>query len=236
VWTATFLLVLDNLGFDVTALITGLGVGGIAVALAVQNVLGDLFASVSIVIDKPFVVGDSIAIGDFVGTVESVGLKTTRLRSVSGEQIVMANSDLLQSRIRNHKRAVQRRNVFGIGVTYDTPPEQLRRVSEIVREAIEAEGERARFDRAHLMRFGASSLDFEAVWFTLDPDYKLYMDQQERIFLRVLEKLGEAGIELAFPTQTVQIARPTAEELADALPFMGGPRAAERSSAASSST
>lgn len=205
IWTATFMLVLDNLGFDVTALITGLGVGGIAVALAVQNVLGDLFASVSIVFDKPFVVGDSISVGDFVGTVESVGLKTTRLRSVSGEQIVMANSDLLQSRIRNFKRATQRRNSFRLGVTYDTRPEQLRRVSQIAREAIEAEGEQVKFERAHFVGFGDASLDFETVWWTLDPDYALFMDQQERIYLRLLEALTAEGIHLAFPTRTVRV-------------------------------
>ena len=142
-WTIAFLLVLDNLGVDVTALIAGLGVGGIAVALAAQNILGDLFASLSIVLDKPFVLGDFIIVGDFMGTVEHIGLKTTRVRSLSGEQLVFPNHDLLTSRIRNYKRMQERRVVFSIGVLYETPVAQVREIPQIIQEAITDPGQHA---------------------------------------------------------------------------------------------
>lgn len=202
VWAAVVLVMLDNLGVNVTALVAGLGVGGIAVALAAQNVLGDLFASLSIVFDKPFVVGDFLSIGDFLGTVEKVGLKTTRVRSLSGEQVIFSNTDLLNSRIRNFGRMFERRVVFSIGVTYQTPAEKLRRIPGIVREAIEAQP-KTRFDRAHFQTFGDSALVFEIVYFVLSPDYNRYMDIQQNINLTLYERCASEAIEFAYPTRTL---------------------------------
>ena len=202
VWTVVALLVLDNLGIDVTALITGLGIGGVAVALALQNVLSDLFASLSIVLDKPFVVGDFVVVGDVMGTVEHVGLKTTRLRSLSGEQLVISNSDLLSSRIRNFQRMSERRAVFQLGVTYETSPDKLRAVPGIVRAAIEGQPG-TRFDRSHFKSYGAFSLDFETVYYVHTADYNRYMDVQEGINLELLSQFNAHGIEFAYPTSTV---------------------------------
>lgn len=198
-WTVALLLILENLGVDVTTLIAGLGVGGIAVALAAQNILGDLFASLSIVMDKPFVLGDVISVGEFQGTVENIGLKTTRLRSLSGEQLVFPNSDLLTSRIRNYKRMQERRAVFTIAVTYDTALSQLREIPELIKAAITSQ-EQTRFDRAHFQKLGDSSLIFEAVYFVTIPDYLRYMDIQQQINLRLLEEFASRGIEFAHPT------------------------------------
>jgi small-conductance mechanosensitive channel len=201
-WTVVVLLALDNVGVDVTALVAGLGVGGVAVALAAQNILGDLFASMSIVLDKPFVLGDFIVVNEYMGTVEYVGLKTTRLRSLTGEQLVFSNNDLLQSRVRNYGRMKERRIQFGVGVVYQTPREKLAAIPGILKEAVEAQ-DATRFDRAHLKAFGASSLDFEVVYFVKVPDYATYMDVQQAINLRIFERFGREGIEFAYPTQTV---------------------------------
>jgi small-conductance mechanosensitive channel len=202
VWSVVLLLTLDNLGVDITTLVTGLGVGGIAVALAVQNVLGDLFASLSIVLDKPFVIGDFLIIGEFMGRVEKIGLKTTRLRSLSGEEVVFSNNDLLNSRIRNYGRMFERRVVFSIGVTYQTPREKLRLIPEILTAAVEAQ-EQVRFDRAHFKAYGDFSLNFETVYYVLVPDYSAYMDIQQSINLIIHERFEEEGIEFAYPTQTL---------------------------------
>ena len=210
VWVAVFLVALDNLGIEVTAMVAGLGIGGVAIALAVQNILGDLFASLSIVLDKPFVYGDFIVIGDMAGTVEKVGLKTTRVRSLSGEQLVFSNSDLLQSRIRNYKRMFERRIVFSFGIVYQTPREQVAAIPGMIRTVVEAL-EDVRFDRAHFKAFGASSLDFEVVYYVLSPDYTTYMDRQEMINLGIMEAFEGAGVEFAYPTQTLfieQVATP----------------------------
>lgn len=201
-YAGVVLMAADNLGINVTALVAGLGVTGIAVALAVQNILGDLFSSLSIVLDKPFVVGDSIVVGEHSGTVERIGLKTTRVRSTSGEQLVFANSDLLSSRIRNFKRMNERRAVFTLGVTYGTPPEKLERARDIIREAIAARPQ-ARFGRAHLKTLGPSSLDFEAEYFVLSADYGVYMETLQAVNLEVLRRFADEGIEFAYPTQTV---------------------------------
>ncbi|MEX2583251.1 MAG: mechanosensitive ion channel family protein [Gemmatimonadota bacterium] len=206
-WTVILLVVLENLGIDVTALIAGLGIGGIAIALALQNVLGDLFASLSIVLDKPFVVGDFIIVGDLLGTVEHVGLKTTRVRSLSGEQLVFANSDLLTSRIRNFKRMFERRVVFAFGVEYGTPQEQLEWIPGAVREIVEALPD-TRFDRAHFKEYGDSSLDFEVVYYVLEPDFNVYMDRQQSINLALYEQFGERDIAFAFPTRTLHVVPP----------------------------
>lgn len=204
-WSILLLVILSNLGIDVTALIAGLGIGGIAVALAVQNILGDLFASLSIVVDKPFVVGDFIIVDDLLGTVEHVGLKTTRVRSLSGEQLVFANSDLLNSRIRNFKRMFQRRVVFEFGVEYGTAAEDLEWIPETVREIVD-ELPDTRFDRAHFRSFGESSLEFEVVYHVLQPDFNLFMDRQQSINLAIYRRLRERGIHFAFPTRTLHIA------------------------------
>ncbi len=205
-WSLVVILLLDNLGINVTALVAGLGVGGIAVALAVQNILGDLFASMSIVLDKPFAVGDFLIIGDHMGSVEYIGLKTTRIRSLSGEQLVFSNTDILGSRIRNYGRMFERRVLFKLGVTYQTPREKLKLIPQIVRDAV-LEQEKVRFDRAHFQAYGASSLDFEIVYYVLAADYNLYMDIQQAINLRIHQRFEQEGIEFAYPTQTVFVHR-----------------------------
>lgn len=201
------LVALDNMGIDVTALIAGLGVGGIAVALALQNVLGDLLASLSIVFDKPFVPGDFIIVGDKMGTVQKIGLKTTRLTALSGEQLVFSNTDLLQSRIHNYKKMAERRVVFSVGVTYDTPRDDLKRIPDLLRESVEAQPE-TRFDRAHFKSFGDSSLVFETVYYVLSPDFNKYMDTQQAINLDIHERFESIAVEFAFPTHTVYLEKP----------------------------
>jgi small-conductance mechanosensitive channel len=215
IWVVLLLLMLENLGVNVTALVASLGIGGIAVALALQNILGDLFASLSIAIDKPFVIGDFIIVGEMMGTVEHVGLKTTRVRSLGGEQVVLSNNDLLKSRIHNYKRMQERRVLFSIGVTYDTPVELLEQIPVLIQQAVAAQAD-ARLDRAHFKGFGPSSLDFEVVYYMLRPDYNLFMDVQQAINLQLVRSLGQLGIEFAFPTQTLHIhalpaGAPTAE-------------------------
>lgn len=205
-WSVIVLLALDNLGIDITALIAGLGVGGIAVALAVQNILGDLFASLSIVMDKPFVIGDFIVLDTLSGTVEHIGLKTTRLRSLSGEQLIISNSDLLKSRIRNFKRMFERRILFTLGVVYQTPLEKLQMIPRILQEIIESK-EKVRFDRAHFKEYGNFSLNYEIVYWVKDPDFKVYMDIQQAINFEIYQKFQELGIEFAYPTQTLFISQ-----------------------------
>jgi small-conductance mechanosensitive channel len=205
IWSIVLLLSLDNLGVDVTALVAGLGVGGVAVALAVQNILGDLFSSLAIVLDKPFVLGDFIIVDDLLGSVESIGLKTTRVRSLGGEQLVFANSDLLGSRLKNYGRMAERRVVFTIGVTYQTARDDLAAIPGIIRAAIEAQP-RTRFDRSHFFEYGDFSLNFETVFFVLSPDYNTYMDIRQAINLRIHEEFERRGIEFAYPTQTLFLA------------------------------
>ncbi|MHB1329557.1 MAG: mechanosensitive ion channel family protein [Gemmatimonadales bacterium] len=206
VWTAVFLLVLSNLGIDITALIAGLGVGGIAIALATQNILGDLLASLAIVLDKPFAIKDFIIVGDLMGSVEHIGLKTTRVRSLSGEQLVFSNADLLSSRIRNYGRMFERRVVLSIGVEYETPRQKLEQVPGILKEAIEAQ-EGTRFDRSHFATFGSFSLDFESVYYVLTPDFNRHMDIQQAINFRIHERFEAEGIGFAYPTQRLLLER-----------------------------
>jgi small-conductance mechanosensitive channel len=204
VWSIVLLLVFDNLGFDITTLIAGLGIGGLAIAMASQQVLSDLFASLSILIDKPFRVGDFIIVGELMGTVEKVGLKTTRLRSLSGEELIFSNGDLLASRVRNYKTMEERRVVFTIGVEYNTPSEKLKRIPQIIRDAVESNAT-TRFDRCHFSRYGDFSLNFETVYYVLMADYTAYMDIQQSINLRIYEAFEQEGIVFAFPTQTVHL-------------------------------
>ena len=204
-WSVIVLLVLANAGVEIAPLVAGLGVGGIAVALAVQTVLGDLLASLSIVLDKPFVVGDFLIVDEFLGSVEHIGLKTTRIRSLTGEQLVFSNADLLKSRIRNFGRMRERRVVFTVGVTYGTPKEKLEKIPGILRAAVESQP-RTRFDRAHFKQFGDFSLNFETVYYMGVPDYNAYMDVQQAINLFIYEQFAKEGIEFAYPTQTIFLA------------------------------
>jgi small-conductance mechanosensitive channel len=210
VYSLIVIIALDNLGVNVTALITGMGIGGVAVALASQKILGDVFASLSILFDKPFEVGDFIVIGDIRGTVEQIGIKTTRLRALSGEQVVIANGDLLASRIQNFKRMTERRVLFNIGVTYQTPLDKVAAIPGLIRQAIESQPN-TRFDRAHFHRFGNSALEFEAVYFMKVPDYNAYMDTQERVNLFLAERLRNLGVEFAYPTQTLYVIKQDAK-------------------------
>ncbi|HSD37459.1 MAG TPA: mechanosensitive ion channel family protein [Rhodocyclaceae bacterium] len=205
VWIIVLLLLLDYFGVNITTLVASLGIGGIAIALALQNILGDLFASLSIAIDKPFLVGDFIIVDDFMGTVKDVGLKTTRLQSLSGEELIFANNDLLKSRIRNYKRMAERRVLFGFGISYDTQADQLQALAQQVRVIIEGQ-EGVRFDRAHFKGFSPSSLDYEVVYFMLEPDFNHFMDVQQRINLALISFCKASGISFAYPTQTVHIA------------------------------
>jgi len=206
IWGLGVVFLLDNLGFEISAVVAGLGIGGIAVALAAQNILGDLFSFVSILFDRPFEVGDFIIVGDFLGVVEYVGIKTTRIRSLSGEQLVFSNNDLTGSRVRNYKRMEERRVAFKIGTTYDTSLEHVREIPGIIREIIE-KMEDVRFDRSHFASFGDFSLIFETVYYIMGNDYTLYMDIQQQINLAMKEEFGRRGIEFAFPTQTLHIGR-----------------------------
>lgn len=195
-WSFILLVALDNVGVNVTALIAGLGVTGVAVALAVQNILGDLFASLSIVIDKPFVLGDFIVVDTYMGTVEYIGVKTTRLRSVYGEQIVFSNTDLLKSRIRNYHRMDRRLATFTFALTYENAYDTLLTVPKVVREIIDAQPH-ARFQRAHFKGFRDFALDFDAAYYVDGPDYSLYLDTQQAINLALFRRFHELGIEFA---------------------------------------
>jgi small-conductance mechanosensitive channel len=203
-WTVVLLLALENFGFDVTALVAGLGVTGIAVALAVQNMLGDMFASLSIVLDKPFEVGDYVIIDQLEGTVEKIGLKTTRVRSLSGEQIIFANADMLKSRIRNLKRMEERRVAFRVTVTTQTPRDVLERIPDMLREIVSVQPE-TRFDRSHFQSIGESGLVFEVVYFMLRPDYPSYMKAQQDINFGIVKRFQSDGIEFAYPTRLIHV-------------------------------
>jgi len=206
VWTVALIITLDNMGYEVTTLMAGLGIGGIAVAMAMQSILGDLFASLSIVLDKPFVTGDFIAFDNytFAGNVENIGIKTTRIRSLTGEQIVCSNNDLLNTRIRNFKRMRERRVVFSVGVVYQTPSEKLEKIPQLIREAVEWQSF-TRFDRAHFQKYGDFALIYEVVYFVLNPDYNLYMDIQQGINLDIYQRFQKEQIEFAYPTQTLLV-------------------------------
>jgi small-conductance mechanosensitive channel len=203
-WSVVLLAALDQLDFNITALVAGLGIGGIAVALAVQNILGDLFASLSIVLDKPFAIGDFIVVDGLRGVVERVGIKTTRVRSLDGELLVFPNSDLMKSRIRNFRQMDERRVLFMVGVTYQTPPEKVRAIPGWLREAVQAQP-KARFDRAHFKEYGDSALVFEIVYYVLDRDYNLYMDVQQAINLAIFDCFARQGVKFAYPTRTLHV-------------------------------
>lgn len=204
IWILGGLFILSNLGIEITSFIAGLGIGGIAIALALQNILTDLFSSFAIYFDKPFEIGDFIIVGEHMGIVERIGIKTTRIRALQGEEIVISNKELTSTRIQNFKKMQERRVVFPFGVIYGTSNEKMNKIPSIVKEAVEKE-ESARFDRSHFKDFGNSSLNFESVYYILSGDYNEYMDVQERINLSVKEAFEKEGIEMAFPTQTIYI-------------------------------
>lgn len=202
VWSVMLLSILANAGVNITALVASLGVGGIAIALAVQTILSDVFASLSIGFDKPFEIGDFVVFNDVAGTVEHIGLKTTRIRSLSGEQIVCGNAILLQQTLHNYKRMQTRRIVFTFGVASDTPPEKLRVIGDNVKQIITDVGE-TRFDRAHLLGFDTDRLTYEVVHIVNTADYNKYMDIQQEINIRILESLNQEGVKLALPSMVL---------------------------------
>jgi small-conductance mechanosensitive channel len=196
VWILATILALANLDVEVTPLIASLGIGGVAVALALQNILGDLFASLSIVIDKPFVLGDAISVDDNAGTVEHIGLKTTRVRAVSGEQLVFSNGDLLKSRIRNFQRMTERRSLTKLIVSYGTSPDTLARIPAMLREIAERQTD-ARFDRAHLTNVDEAGFGFELVYFVRNDGDRPFLDVQQAVYLDLLRAFAAEKIELA---------------------------------------
>jgi len=206
IWSLLVLVALENFGVNITALLAGLGVGGVAVALALQNVLGDLFASLSIALDKPFVIGDSLAIDTFVGKVEHIGIKTTRLRSESGEQIILSNADILKSRVRNTGRAQELRALATIRVAYSAPVEKLKAIPALL-EKIVREHEQARFERCHLKTLGDSSLLFELSYFVRQPSINPLLDLQQSVNFRILDEFKGLGVEFAYPAQLVVLDR-----------------------------
>ncbi|KPJ56327.1 hypothetical protein AMJ49_05180 [Parcubacteria bacterium DG_74_2] len=201
-WGIALVIVLSNFGYDVSALIAGLGIGGIAIAFALQNVLVDIFASFSIYFDKPFQVGDFIVLGDDKGVVKKIGIKSTRIQTLQGEELVVSNKELTEARVRNYKRMEKRRIVFGFGVTYETPTEKLKIIPDIIREIIE-KAELAEIDRVHFKEFGDFSLNFEVVYFLNSSDYNDYMNTQQEINLAIKQRFEQEKIEMAYPTQTI---------------------------------
>jgi small-conductance mechanosensitive channel len=203
-WIVLLLAVLSNLGINISAFVASLGIGGIAVALAVQNILGDLFASLSIAVDKPFEVGDAISVNGFSGTVEHVGLKTTRIRADSGEQIVIANADLLKNTVRNFKRMSNRRVQFSLNLAPSTDVEVAQRVPEALQHVVEAQRQ-VRFDRAHLKAVTQDALEFEVVYYVLDPSYSVFMDVQQQVLLGAMRVLSGIGATTAKASQRVLV-------------------------------
>jgi small-conductance mechanosensitive channel len=207
IWIVMVLLTLDNLGVNITTLVAGLGIGGVAIALAIQNVLGDLLASLSIALDKPFVIGDFVIIDAFMGSVEYIGIKSTRLRSLSGEQIVMSNADMLSSRLRNYGRMQDRRIQFTVSVRYGTPDAALEAIPKLITDIIVAEKE-VRFDRSHLSNLGPNAIDFESVYIVTTADFNTYMNIQQRILLAIYRSFHQQDIEFSVPTQHLIIEPP----------------------------
>ena len=203
-WAIAVLMVLSNLGVNVTSVIAGLGIGGIAVAFALQGVLGDLFSAFVIYFDKPFVIGDFIIIGESVGTIERIGIKTTRIRSLQGEEIVISNQTMTSSRLQNFKKMYNRRITFEVGVEYDTPQKKLEKIPEIIKETIESTKD-VKFDRAHMKEFGDSAFIFEAVYNVMKPDFTIFRDKHQEILFGIRTKFQKNKIEFAFPTRTVHL-------------------------------
>lgn len=206
IWVVALVFLLDNLGVKISAVVAGLGIGGIAVALAAQAVLGDLFSYFVIFFDKPFEIGDFIIVGDKMGVVEHIGIKTTRIRALGGEQMVFSNTDLTNSRVHNFKKMERRRVVFNLGVIYQTPSEKLKIIPQMVKRVIDGQ-EGAAFDRGHFASYGDFSLNFEFVYYVTGADYNKYMDIQQAINLAIFESFEKEKIEFAYPTQTLFVAK-----------------------------
>ncbi len=205
VWFVVLLLALDNIpGVQITALFASLGVAGLAVGLAVQNILGDLFASLSIILDKPFEVGDTIRVDEMTGEVQHIGLKSTRLRSITGEQLVFGNSDLLSSRVRNFKRMQRRTSIFTLRVPFETPHDKLANIPTILKDIVNAQ-EQVTFDRAHLKTIGEYAFEFEVAYFIETPDFTAFLDIQQAINLEIHRRFEEHGILLALPAHKSQV-------------------------------
>ncbi|GAB2995042.1 mechanosensitive ion channel family protein [Cyclobacterium sediminis] len=212
IWGLGILFLFDNLGYNVTAIVTGMGIGGIAVALAAQNILGDLFNYFVIFFDRPIEIGDFIVIDDKNGVVEKIGIKTTRVKTLSGEQLVIANSDLTSSRIHNYKKMQRRRILFSVGVSYETNNEDLKRIPIILKEIVNHQ-QPITFDRAHFKEFGDSSLNFEVVYYIEDAAYNTYMDIQQQINFEIFDRFLEMGISIAFPTRTLYVRNENGQNL-----------------------
>lgn len=206
-WGLGLVMLADNIGYDVTTIIAGLGIGGIAIALAAQNILGDLFSYFVIFFDKPFEIGDFIIVDNNNGIVEKIGIKTSHVRSLDGQQLVMPNAELVKTVIQNFKRLERRRMVFSIGVVYYTPSVKLRKIPSFIEEIISKQ-EQATFDRTHLKTFGDFSINYEVVYYIESADYLVYMNTHHDICLNIFERFEEEGIEFAFPTQTIFINSP----------------------------
>jgi len=204
IWTIALIILLDNIGVKISGLIAGVGIGGIAIAFASQAILGDVFNYFTIFFDKPFEIGDFIVIDEHRGHVEFIGLKTTRIKSISGEQLIFSNTDLTNSRVRNFKRMTERRIVFAFGVTYQTPVKTVKKITELV-EKIIVDIEETRLDRVHFHKFGDFSLDFEVVYYVKSNEYAVYMDKQQEINIKLMEGLKKLKAEFAYPTRTIFI-------------------------------
>lgn len=205
-WSLAVLLLLQNAGINVTAVLGGLGIGGLAVAFAFQSILSDLFSFFTIYFDKPFAIGDFIVIGDDMGTVERIGLKSTRVRTLQGEELVLSNSDIMASRINNYKKMEKRRVLVELGVIYNTPSQKLRKIPEIVEKFVDSEP-LAEFERAHFRSFGDSALVFEVVYYILSNEYIEYMNTQQSINYGILEAFENEGIAFAYPTQQIFLSK-----------------------------
>ena len=205
-WVVALILILSNLGYNISTLIAGLGIGGVAIAFALQNILVDIFAAFSIYFDKPFQIGDFIIVGDDLGVVKKIGIKTTRIQTLHGEELVVSNRELTETRVHNYKKMERRRIVFSFGVKYETPTEKLKKIPSIIKGIID-KTELADIDRVHFKSFGDFSLNFEVVYYLRSSDYNKYMDTQQEINLAIKGQFEKKGIEMAYPTQTVYVNR-----------------------------
>ncbi len=208
VYVFAFLAILVAFNVDLSGVVVGLGVGGIAIALAMQNVLSDVFSAFSIYFDRPFEVGDFIVVGDYAGTVKKIGIKSTRLQLLQGEELVISNRELTTTSLRNFKKLEKRRVVFKLSVAASTPVEKLKKIPNLIQKIIE-DIELAEFDRAHFIEFGSFTLDFQVVYYVKTSDYNKYLDAQQKINLDVIEAFDKEGVIMPFPTQTIFVQKPS---------------------------
>ncbi len=204
IFILAFLVILDVAGIDITGIAVGLGVGGIAIAFALQNVLSDVFSAFSIYFDKPFEIGDFIIVGEYAGTVKKIGMQSTRVQLLQGEELVLSNRELTSTSVRNFKKMKKRRIAFHFGVTYSTPSKKLEKIPDMVKKIVNSQ-ELAEVDRVHFTEFGDFSLNFEVVFYMKKGDYALYRDTQQQINFAIKDAFEKEGIEMAFPTQTIYL-------------------------------